>query len=550
MKHTNRHLLSIASVISATIILFFSAACSGGNNRLPESESLLPGRELARLNDAIASAPRYQKQKDERFDSLKKALHQPSSPIKRWHTAFEIAETYRQVNADSSLHYASIALQLAPPDSSSMKTRAHLAVANALSTAGLFIPAKQTIDSIRHTAMSKEEKTEFWKSARMLYSYMSSYVQDHSIYAEKYRRQYIECDDSLLRYLPENDMFHRFIFCERLVSEGKISNAKSTLENLMSKLPAESNLYGMAAFQLAEVYKSKGDFKGYAKNLALAAECDIKGCIKEGIALPTLANWLYEHGDFDNAFNYINFALENANSGNIRMRTVSIASLMPVIDEAYSSKLDSSKKHIMAYLIVTFALLLAVVTLLVGIIRGYRRIHANEKKLALSSKKLETYVGNFISLCSSYASRLDQLSKLVIRKISAGQSDDLLKLINSGKFTEDNDEEFYQLIDKALLDIFPDFVDSINTLLKPDKQIRISKDDPLTPELRIYAFVRLGVEQSAKIAQILNYSVNTVYSYRNRMRNRAIDHDNFDANVANLGRQGSTPDGQAPTQSK
>ena len=57
----------------------------------------------------------------------------------------------------------------------------------------------------------------------------------------------------------------------------------------------------------------------------------------------------------------------------------------------------------------------------------------------------------------------------------------------------------------------------------------------MSPELRIYAFVRLGVDQSPKIAQILNYSVNTVYAYRNRMRNRAIDRDNFDSDVANLG---------------
>lgn len=61
-------------------------------------------------------------------------------------------------------------------------------------------------------------------------------------------------------------------------------------------------------------------------------------------------------------------------------------------------------------------------------------------------------------------------------------------------------------------------------------------DELLIPEVRIYAFVRLGVDQSNKIAQILNYSVNTVYSYRNRMRNRAIDREKFDVNIANLGR--------------
>lgn len=43
-----------------------------------------------------------------------------------------------------------------------------------------------------------------------------------------------------------------------------------------------------------------------------------------------------------------------------------------------------------------------------------------------------------------------------------------------------------------------------------------------------------GVDQNAKIAQILHYSVNTVYTYRNRMRNRAVNRDTFDNDIINL----------------
>lgn len=524
-------LLTVSAILTLTGVM----SCSLSQDKLPDSGTLLPEQALSRLNRAIARATEYQQKKEQTFDSLKKELEKAPDRLAECKLSFKLTEQYRQVNADSSLFYAFQALRLAPEDSAALKTRGHLAIANAMSTAGLFIPATHTIDSIRRCVKDISGKIELWKSSRMLYSYMLAYVQDHGILAERYRKYYIACDDSLLAYLPKDNHFYKFIRCERLVSEGRMSQAKTNLENLMKQLPPESNLYGMAAYQLAEVYKSKGDFKGYAMKLALAAESDIKGCVREGLALPTLANWLYEHGDLDNAFNYINFALEDANTGNIRMRTVSIATLMPVIDEAYRSKINTSKNQILIYLIVTLVLFLIAAASLAGMIRGYRRMHANEKKLALTSKKLEAYVGNFIGLCSNYASRLDMLTKLVTRKISAGQSDDLLKLISSGKFTEDDNEEFYKLIDKALLDLFPDFVESINTLLLPDKQITLSNSDPLTPELRIYAFVRLGVDQSNRIAQILNYSVNTVYSYRNRMRNRAIDRDNFDRQVASLG---------------
>lgn len=528
-------ILAALAALSALLALSGATSCTLSQDKLPDSDILLPGQALGRLNHAIAHAPQYRQEKEQTFDSLKKELGEAPDRLTKCRVSFKLTEQYRQVNADSSLFYAFQALRLAPEDSSALKTRGHLAVANAMSTAGLFIPATHTIDSIRQCALDIPEKIELWKSSRMLYSYMLAYVQDHGIFAERYRKYYIACDDSLLAHLPKDDNFYKFIHCERLVSEDYMSQAKTNLENLMKKLPPESNLYGMAAYQLAEVYKSKGDFKGYAMKLALAAESDIKGCVREGLALPTLANWLYEHGDLDNAFNYINFALEDANTGNIRMRTVSIATLMPVIDEAYRSKINAQKNQILIYLFVTLVLFLIAAASLAGMVRGYKRMHANEKKLASTSKKLEAYVGNFIGLCSNYASRLDMLTKLVTRKICAGQSDDLLKLISSGKFTEDDNEEFYKLIDKALLDLFPDFVESINTLLLPDKQITLSNSDPLTPELRIYAFVRLGVDQSNRIAQILNYSVNTVYSYRNRMRNRAIDRDNFDRQVASLG---------------
>ena len=85
------------------------------------------------------------------------------------------------------------------------------------------------------------------------------------------------------------------------------------------------------------------------------------------------------------------------------------------------------------------------------------------------------------------------------------------------------------------MSLYPDFIEQINNLLQPDQRYDVDKNtESLNPELRIYGFVRLGVTESAKIAKILNYSANTVYSYRNRMRNKAIDRDTFDEDVMKI----------------
>lgn len=498
----------------------------------------IPTEAIRRLNTTIAKAKIYQNEKIRHIDSLKTLLKSGNQPSRQWEVLIEIASQYRQMNADSSMYYAERAVDAAPAEANDLRhLRSELSLVMAVSTAGIFPPAIQRLDSMDKLDLPDDLRTEYWKASRMLYSYMLAFVQNHGKYTDLFRQKYMECDDSLLLLLPETDPFRQFIYSERLVNDAKWETARTKLESLLKQHPENSNIYAMSAYQLAMVNKNLGNYSEYVKYLACSAESDIKGCVKEGIALPTLAHWLYEEGDLDNAFNYINFALEEANSGNIRMRSVSIGEFMPLIDEAYRKNIDASNRKMLVYLLISTSMLLISTILSSFLVRAIRNSRTKESKLAATSMKLEAYVGNFIGLCSSYATRLDQFAKLVIRKINAGQGDDLIKLITSGRHTDEENDNFYPLIDKAILDIFPDFVASINALLEPDKQIELKPGESLCPELRIYAFVRLGVDQSTKIAQILNYSPNTVYSYRNRIRNRAIDRDNFDRNVAELGRE-------------
>ena len=257
--------------------------------------------------------------------------------------------------------------------------------------------------------------------------------------------------------------------------------------------------------------------------------------MKDGLALPTLAEWLYHEGELDDAFRYINFALEDAMSGNVRMRTVTIAALLPLIDDAYREKINASRDELMIYFLLVTFLLVLTVGLLIVLMRVVRRGRISALKLSRTTELQDTYIGHFVELCSGYANRLSTLQKLVTRKLAAGQTDELQQMIKNGKFTEN--DEFYKIFDSAFLDIYPDFIENINNLLRPEERVEPKKEKELSPEFRVYAFVRLGVEESTRIAHILNYSVSTVYAYRNRMRNRAIDRENFDRLVILIGKE-------------
>lgn len=541
----SNHLKAFCAI--AFVLLAACAIQSCGDASQPKDDSILADQAREELNATIANANRYNHAKNSVIDSLRHSLRVVREESARRDIMVKLCTLYRQMNADSAISYGRQAVNgLNPTDTSRTAIHARLAYINALSTAGMFASATQDIPQIKTLCSDSLSKIEFWKSCRMLFSYMNAYVTGDQTYSQQLRQKYDECDDSLLNFLPASDTFRQFIYSERLIRQARWKEAEKSLLNILSNTERSDNVYGMAAYQLAQVYRHEGNVEKSNVYLARASQSDIMGCVKEGIALPELAYWSYQEGELDNAFTYINFALEEANAGNIRMRLVSIAPFMPLIDSAYRTKINDSRNLIFGYLICSVALLLIVAVLFIILMRTLRTMHRKERKLASTSKKLEANISNFIGLCSNYASRLDQLAKLVTRKLNANQTADLLKQVSSGRFTEEDNEEFYRLIDKAILDIFPDFVERINELLEPDKQIFLKPDEMLSPELRIYAFVRLGVDQSNRIAQILHYSVNTVYSYRNRMRNRAMDRDNFDATVMMMGQRDGEQGGLVP----
>ena len=59
-------------------------------------------------------------------------------------------------------------------------------------------------------------------------------------------------------------------------------------------------------------------------------------------------------------------------------------------------------------------------------------------------------------------------------------------------------------------------------MLRPEEQILLKDASELNMEVRIYALVRLGINDSVKIADFLHCSPQTVYNHRLRMRNKAI----------------------------
>ena len=147
----------------------------------------------------------------------------------------------------------------------------------------------------------------------------------------------------------------------------------------------------------------------------------------------------------------------------------------------------------------------------------------------------EEYLGRFLGLCSVYIDILETYRRMLNKLAAAGKLDELYKKLKSSEFTERELKEFYQNFDSSFLSIFPEFVERFNNLLPDDEHILPKQDEHLTTELRIFALIRLGISDSARIAGFLRYSISTIYTYRSKLRNKSLHKDDFEEQVMKIG---------------
>ncbi|MDE6299094.1 MAG: hypothetical protein K2M10_05555, partial [Muribaculaceae bacterium] len=433
-------------IFQALIIVVFQA-CAGGDGagKQPASE-----KALVNLDKTLDKAHVFHDMKHHTIDSLRKVSGEVRDSLERWETLLELSNQYRLMNADSAVLIAQQAHHVAPSYlTESQRLHAKLILVQALSTSGFFYATLSRLDSILRRDYPQHDMIDVWKTSRIAYSYAASYAQGLDNYTMTLRTHQKEATDSLLKYLPENDTLRRFLYCSDLVEDSNWDHAKLELRKFLDEVPLNDNLHGMAAYQLAQVYKNLGDFDNYVTWLADAANSDVQSNVKEGLALQELARWLHQQGEYDRANRYITAAMNDAISGNVRMRTAAISNIAPLIEETSRKELKDSHNSMKIYAVTTTVLLIITGVLAVIFLIHSRRMRANEKTLSSTTRKLETYVGNFIALCSKYSSRLDNMTRLINRKISAGQTEALLKMINSGKINEQDSADFYPLVDKA-----------------------------------------------------------------------------------------------------
>ena len=510
-------------------------------------------QQLLKLLDSyIDKRNTYSEIKEEKIKKLKLKLRTADNNSSRLSLLNTIYHEYYTYSYDSAMVYANRGLALALSDNNTYyATLNRINRAAVLSTGGFYSQAETLLFDIDEKKVPRQLKQYYYYTTTWLYSYWEAFC-DKSEFKDYYRQKKLQ----FLR-LTVNTTHSNYVGLYAYLS-GELAYLENPLgKNVLrhytiaiNNSPVNSRVHASAAYCIARYYREIGNMQLYEKYIIEAAISDMVCPLKENLALQELSTYLYKKDTkyADRAARYIYCSMEDAKFYNNRLRMLEISSILPIIATANQEALAHKERIVRGVLaVVSFLSLVLFAMAIFGykqnkwLARSRREVRSQNRQLTELNEKLiatnhrrETYMRLFMDISAVYIRKLIEYRKLVSRKIKANQAADLLKTINSYKLAEEEATTFYTRFDRAFIELYPGFVDELNSLLLPESKIAQPSPNSLTTEVRIYALMRLGVTDSQEIATLLFYSTQTIYNYKSSMRARAINRDTFDDDINRL----------------
>ena len=520
---------------------------------------------LRRLDGLLDRREEFLLRHEARLDSLKFLLRNETLGFReRYVVTAEIAERYFAYQSDSTIAYLrrSVALAESAGDAD-LTIRAKSVMAMCYSMNGRFLEADRVLAGIADTLhMSRATQAAY---------YAAQHRQNRECRSQSepgpQRDRFRACEDYYARraLATADDIAKRFYFVYLVaVDGGDYDRALAACDSALVSCPPDSHDYARAAFYKSETERYRGDAGARFEWLVRAAMADVRAAVRDYGALGAVAEELLRRGDAERAMRCIRIAINDTKAYNSPIRSWRDMAILPQIEQAYSER--NARVRAMYVVLTLFAFLFALSAIggVLYVLRQNRRLNAVQQTLRESNGKLaelaaslretnadlslqniriadanrikEVYIGGFLKTISEYIYKLADTYRHVGRMLRDGRSDELRREYAGTDVRGDELKEFYRNFDTTFLGLFPSFIGEFNRLLAADARLEVRRPGSLTTELRIFALVRLGITDTATIAALLHCSVNTVYSYRSRMRLRAlVPERDFEQRVQSIG---------------
>lgn len=564
-----------------TIILLVISICGASAKSSAALNSGLSTQQLLdSLDSSLGKSAAYTAEKERRISSLRRRLSQTANPEQRFWICRNLVDEYSSYNSDSALHYIDASTAVGrQAGRREWIDEMNLNRAYIYAATGLLAEAESALNEVDPRQMTPALATEYYNRLLFVLTHKDQYLGKNSL-TRPYSERAKSMLDSVSRLMqPSDPQYIWFLAWRSMTDPAKTREAIPVVEKALESSTYSTREEAMNAWILSRLYELTGNSDMMMRYLILSAIADVRTSNKEIASLEEISNRLYQSNDLERANDYISHCLQLANDYKSRVRVGRLADLQYHITKAYSQRNDRQRRKLNVYFIIALVFAACLAVAMLFLYKQNRRIHRSKTELDRSNAQLnskveelsqtrrqlkeandrleilyrnvrdeagelaagndakERYIADIFAICSDYISKLDEFRRNIYRKIVAHNFDEVKELTKSHELSHGEIKELYQNFDSIFLKVYPNFVDDFNTLLRPDERVAMKKPGVLTTELRIYALVRLGINDSVKIARFLHCSTQSVYNARMKMRNKSdISKEQFAEAVRRLGK--------------
>lgn len=532
------------------LVSVLSGCCSEKDRQIRDT--------LKELDDVISRQEEIESAKDSYIELIKGRYSEAMSPDEKYTILDELYNEYYNYNIDSAIFYARTKLDIAfDAAEQDLVDDAILDIADRYVMSGMYLAAHDIISEISADRLDVLLVPRYYHIWHSLYTGLEDGCDD-PVQKTEYRKLKQQYREQLFSLLGKDDISRLYVMADIYVDEGR---ADELLDTLNAKFNEDIPIHDKAV--LSYIYANISDSYGHDDDATLyfakSAIFDLMTPVHEYKSLYELASKLYDAGDIKRAYRYISRSINDAITANALINIQSINRSLPIISRSYHTQMLHNRRQ----LSVLSGILGIMAVLLIGAVivtlkeqrkarqAGKRTSEINEELKAINRKMeeyilllkesnniKEIYIGRYIDLCSEYIGRMERYRSMLNRTARTEGFEAVRNALKSSEFIDKELNEFYEQFDATFLQLFPDFIKDLNALLQPDKRIELkARDGIMTTELRIFALIRLGITDSVKIAEFLRRSVSTVYNYRVKMRNAALNsREDFEKQIMGIGK--------------
>ncbi len=539
------------SIFTAIILLTFTS--------LSAQES-----KLNSLLHIIENSSKYDTKKKTEIDSLRTILKsiKKNDLLSLYHLNTEIFYQFKFFKRDSAFYYGIQAKTLANRlNNKAFIANANMNLADICVSSGMYKEALDFLEPSKIDENNKNYDAFYYGILGRCYGDMAEYCNTPYFYkqylnlAHKYREKALS--------LTENGtFFHYFLEAFNKSKDGQIKESLNDFVILLKK-NNQPHDQALVHYMLGELCLQLGKDNEAIIHFKTAVVSDIKASTKESLAIIKLSELLFKKGDLDNASILIKKANEDASFYGAQQRKIQVGAILPLVEQEMLKMVEKEKQRIYwQYIIVSFFLVLAICfgSIIYYQFRklkkakkiiadAHRNLKSSNKQLLKVNEKIkfqnseikqvnkqlseankikEEYLGLFFTQYDGIFEKFNSFINSMKKNIEEESYDKVRRTIISYNLKREK-EKLLENFDIAFVNLFPNFIKEFNSLMKEEHKIMLNKEQVLTKELRIYALIRLGITQNEIIAQILGYSVNSIYAYKTKIRNNSsINKDDFD----------------------